>query len=455
MQRRYSDALKCYSKSIELNSRNHEAYNYKGVVLSGLGNHLEALKNFENAIHIFENNIAYIANRGEELIYLGEYEKAASCFENLIEREPNNAKWYYKKGIVLDKLEAYIGASSAYKKAKELNPNYNIPYNENRNKAIARLKNMIISSISCIFIICCGIFARYILYSTGTLKPDIVNINMYTSKDVIEVNKEVEITEEHSLRPECSKNIDVSFKSSDNSIAIVDGKKSVKGLKPGTAKILAIANNKVIKEIEVKVVQPKVIDFQISNEKSEFSLGETEELRSSIKMNYDGVTKPKIQYSSTNSNVVSVDNAGIMRALGLGNAYIIAKAGEVERRILVNVIPDTNQLYENKKRLQTDNSYEIITMENIKGYKPTGLKLNWSYYDGNETICEYNLSWNRVEGVDQYNIYYRKKGETDFGTLTKIDGNENSCKFTAPSNSEIFIAAVKNNVESMHSDHVF
>jgi tetratricopeptide (TPR) repeat protein len=87
--KRYSEAVDSFDQLILLNGANAQAYNDRGLILSGgMRQHEEALNSLETALKI----------------------------------NPNDANFWFNKGIVLENMKSYAEALDAYKQATAINP---------------------------------------------------------------------------------------------------------------------------------------------------------------------------------------------------------------------------------------------------------------------------------------------------------------------------------------------
>jgi tetratricopeptide (TPR) repeat protein len=88
-KREYSEAIKWYDKSIELDPNNVIAWYNKGSVLDSLGKHEEAIEHYDKAIEINPNYADVWNNKGLALYHLGKYKEAIKYYDKAIEIDPN------------------------------------------------------------------------------------------------------------------------------------------------------------------------------------------------------------------------------------------------------------------------------------------------------------------------------------------------------------------------------
>ncbi|MCX6672287.1 MAG: tetratricopeptide repeat protein [Methanothrix sp.] len=89
-QEKFNESLQAYSRALELDPNDFEAWNNKGIDEGLLGRYDEALRSFGNAVAINESY----------------------------------AEAWYNMGVIYDFKEDYYTAVQAYKKATQINPYY-------------------------------------------------------------------------------------------------------------------------------------------------------------------------------------------------------------------------------------------------------------------------------------------------------------------------------------------
>lgn len=142
----------------------------------------------------------------------------------------------------------------------------------------------------------------------------------------------------YTTSPKNATEINVSFSSSDSSVATVDSKGVITGVKEGSAIITAVSSNGLVKDTTYVTVYKKGAST-ISNGESiktdnypksislketslDLSVGSTGQLQAEVSP--DNSTK-SISWSSSNSSVATVDSNGLVKAIGVGEATIVAK----------------------------------------------------------------------------------------------------------------------------------
>lgn len=143
----------------------------------------------------------------------------------------------------------------------------------------------------------------------------------------LKVDDEIAINESKLIKVEFEpedKEEEITWESSDETIATVeDG--TVKSLSTGNVKITATTKSGISKSVTITVYQPAT-DFSISETSIQMYVGDEKQLTSSIKP--DDATYKNVNWKSSNSSVVSVDENGKLVAKSIGETKITAKTEE-------------------------------------------------------------------------------------------------------------------------------
>ena len=166
-----SEALKLYSKSIELNSKFAPAYHNRGVLLDDLKQYKKAIEDYDKAINLIPEYPLYYFNRAITKNNLDDYNGVISDLNKVIENDPENVtamkfrgQTYYnlKKfknaindftmliafddkisdvynlmGMSKGFLDKHEEAIEDFNKAISLNPNKDIYY---KNRSVSKIK---------------------------------------------------------------------------------------------------------------------------------------------------------------------------------------------------------------------------------------------------------------------------------------------------------------------------
>ena len=111
-----------YDNTIEINSRNVEAWSNKGTALGELSKHQEALAYFDKALEINPRDAVTLYNKGNALFHLGMQQDALACYDSALEMNPRDAAAWSNKGTALGNWGRYQEALECFNKAIEINP---------------------------------------------------------------------------------------------------------------------------------------------------------------------------------------------------------------------------------------------------------------------------------------------------------------------------------------------
>jgi tetratricopeptide (TPR) repeat protein len=89
----YELAERCYSKAIEINPEDAEAWNGKGMALCSQDKHEEAIMAYDRAIEINPLDAMSWNNKGIALGFIRRYDDGIKAFDRAIEIDPLNDDW--------------------------------------------------------------------------------------------------------------------------------------------------------------------------------------------------------------------------------------------------------------------------------------------------------------------------------------------------------------------------
>ena len=127
-----------------------------------------------------------------------------------------------------------------------------------------------------------------------------------------------------------------SWASSNTRVSTVDENGKVTAIKEGEAKITATLDGKTA---ECKVIVDYIPVTSITLNKTELSLrnGETFQLQATILP--DNATYKLLEWSSSDSDIVSVDSTGLVTVKGIGKETITVKSGSCSASCIITALP--------------------------------------------------------------------------------------------------------------------
>ena len=151
----------------------------------------------------------------------------------------------------------------------------------------------------------------------------VTSINLNVPKRTLAIGEMVQVIP--TVLPENATDKTVRYSSSNASVATVDTNGNIKAVGTGNTKILvtSVSNPKVRKQISivVKNTNVKVTSLKVSVTKRTLAIGETVQVIPTISP--ENATNKTLRYSSSNASVATVDEKGIIKAVGTGKTKIL------------------------------------------------------------------------------------------------------------------------------------
>ena len=133
MLKQIDDALKAYSRAIELSPNNTAAFNNRGVAYHGKGKLDLAVKDYNIAIKLNPDDANAYSNRGNVYREKGEFNRAIDDTNTAIKLNPNCTGAYNNRGAAFGAKGQVDLAIKDCSKAIELNPNCTVAYSNRGN----------------------------------------------------------------------------------------------------------------------------------------------------------------------------------------------------------------------------------------------------------------------------------------------------------------------------------
>lgn len=256
----------------------------------------------------------------------------------------------------------------------------------------------------------------------------VVVVKKVIAVESIELNKTtLELVEDDSetlvatVKPDNATNKTVTWTTSDASIATVENGK-VTAIKEGEATITASAGGK---SASCKVVVAKKVIAVESVELNKTTLAlvkeESETLVATIKP--DNATNKTIAWSSSNSDVATVDASGKVTAVGSGNATITAKVGDKQATCAVTVTVPVESITLNNTSLTLKEGESVMLTATVLPKDATEKTVIWT--SAANSIATVDNS-GKVIGI--------KEGSTTITATTKDGGKKATCSIIVETN---------------------
>lgn len=187
--------------------------------------------------------------------------------------------------------------------------------------------------------------------STSIIQDGTYNISATCKKDGIEVSDPI-----------------IVYSSSDPTIATVSSDGTVSAISVGTATITINYEN-VSSVLNVEVQEKPVVHtytIDLSENSNSLYLGDTLQLSAVCKDNDAIVDSPIVSWSSSDTNIVSIDSNGLAESIALGSATITAEFNGVSTTLNLGVIERphvyTITLSDESKTLYVGDSYSLVAL---------------------------------------------------------------------------------------------
>ena len=173
-------------------------------------------------------------------------------------------------------------------------------------------------------------------------EPSIISLDIEDAPGEIAVGEEYKLS--YALKNSDS---DVVWSSSDNNIAAIDDSGKVTGISPGKVQITASAGE-VKASVMISVVMPQAAsirivvqdydEFEMAKSIHEMHVGDM--LYLSVVAEPAGARTGGVEWSVSDPNIASIDQGGALIARTKGELTVLARAGELESKILFSVRPN-------------------------------------------------------------------------------------------------------------------
>lgn len=187
---------------------------------------------------------------------------------------------------------------------------------------------------------------------TVTIKPiAVTGVTLNKSSTSIQVGKYETLTA--TVSPSGATHKDVTWSSDNNSVATVDQNGKVTAVSVGNATItVTTTDGNYTDRCNVTVTPVLVTSVSVKGNKSSMSVGET--FKFNVSVTPSSATDTSVTWYSTNTNVLTVDQTGLVTAVAHGTAEIYAVAN------------DTSQTESNHKSITVNAVLQSISFSGLK-----------------------------------------------------------------------------------------
>ena len=212
-------------------------------------------------------------------------------------------------------------------------------------------------------------------FSINNVEPQNKSYNITISKTSINIK----VDQKLKLSATTNSGGNITWKSSNSNIATVDNSGNITGKSKGTA-IITVTESKINKTATCKVTVSPILVTKITLSSNSTSLieGQTIQLKPTI-----NPTKAKIAYKSSNINIATINNNGLITAKKAGTCNITiydANGGTVNITHKISIIP------KNKPNItisESNISIDVGASKKLTAKSSDNSKIKWSVSDDN------------------------------------------------------------------------
>ena len=111
-----------YDKLLDIDPKNSDAWDAKGLALGSLGKEEEAKKCFDVSKQLKQDKIAVLIDKAKNSIIEAKYDEAVKFLDKATDIDPKNSDAWYYKGISFYNLQRYLEAVKSLDKATDIDP---------------------------------------------------------------------------------------------------------------------------------------------------------------------------------------------------------------------------------------------------------------------------------------------------------------------------------------------
>ena len=233
-----------------------------------------------------------------------------------------------------------------------------------------------------------AIITAYAEGKTAKCKVTVTSVvtAVYLNKPTLTMEKGSSETLIATIEPSDASDKSVTWSSSDDNVASVDDYGLVKALKGGECFITAKAGDKTA-SCSVTVTS-EVTSIVLNKTSLTIAKGASEVLVATIEP--ADATDKSIIWSSSNDDVASVDDNGLVKALKGGECVITAKAGEKTASCSVTVTSEVTSIVLNKTSLTIAKGSSEALIATVEPFDASDKSVTWSSSDSNVAAVDEN-----------------------------------------------------------------
>lgn len=233
-------------------------------------------------------------------------------------------------------------------------------------------------------------------------------INEIDKYDNASLSEGTKFTLSAKVEPSTASNKSVSWKTSDDEIAVINSNGEVLLKKVGivTISLTSSSDESIVKKLTINVTEAPITALKINNNNAEIVVGKTYNLTSTITPLI--ASYHKITWKVLDTSILSINENGTIKALKEGTTKVIAEVKGIKSELDIVVLKDQNSTLpkiplESLTLLNVSNTNDVALYKNIK--------LTYDVYPKNayDTNVIWESSNNDIISVDQNGTIYAKK----------------------------------------------
>jgi len=258
---------------------------------------------------------------------------------------------------------------------------------ESSNQNIASVRNGKITGISKGTTVISAVASNGLSRSVSvTVGEAVRSIGLTLTETVIDIGETIQINV--SFSPSDSLYKELTWRSSNTDVVMVDNRGMITGLSPGTAQVIATAHNGVNEAVTILVKQA-VTSIQLVASKTTINV--TEELALSATILPQNAFDSSVAWRSSNPNILNVNDTGVVRGLSPGTATIfVAATNGIEANITITVFQPVTSVDLVAPKSTIDVSETMTIVANVLPTNASEKSITWSSSNPNVLTVDTN-----------------------------------------------------------------
>ena len=237
------------------------------------------------------------------------------------------------------------------------------------------------------------------------------SIKITNSVDQMDAGEELQL--DVDISPSSAIYDDITWKSSDTSIASISSAGKVSAHKAGIVTISAETENGIVKSFELEIEEIKAEAIKIKGQIERISVRDTVQL--SVEFTPENTTNKEVSWSSDDESIIEISEEGVLKGVGPGETSVYVEQNDLMDSFKIKVFPAI-------ERVDIEEGSDIIRLR-----KGASKRLNVKIYpeDVIDFSVELNSKNNTIVSIENDIIIGEELGKTEV-TATAINGVEDT-----------------------------